>query len=235
IRLSDIGKVDPDYRDVVRTAIQDLEDLYGQPIVRRVTLSGVSVFIASPNIVTPYHIDHEANFLCQISGHKEIYLYDPNDRELLPSSEIEQFYAGDGTAARYREDMLPRGRRFELAPGIAVHHPSLAPHRVRNGPEVSISVGINFCTHELDRRARVYQVNHLLRKAGFKPGQPDESRMLDAVKARGMQLICNPRPTSTPELLFSGLKRLRSWAQRLKAMTGFARRLASRLHAGLGR
>lgn len=232
IRLSDVGKVDPDYGDVVRAAIQDVEDLYGQPIVSRVTLAGVSVFIASPNIVTPYHIDHEANFLCQIAGHKEIYLYDPNDRELLPTNEIEQFYAGDGTAARYREDMLPRGKRFELAPGVAVHHPSLAPHRVRNGSEVSISVGINFCTRELDRRARVYQVNHLLRKAGFNPGQPGDSRWLDGIKSGGMKLISDPNPTSTPQLLFSGLRRLRSGAQRIKAMAGVARRMASRVHAG---
>lgn len=235
IRLSDVGKVDPDYRDVVRTAIQDLEDIHGEPLVRRVTLAGLSVFMASPNIVTPYHIDHEANFLCQIAGHKEIYLYDPNDRELLPTREIEQFYAGDGTAARYREDMLPRGKRFELAPGIAVHHPSLAPHRVRNGPEVSISVGINFCTHELDRRARVYQVNHLLRKAGFKPGQPGESPLLDTIKSGAMKAISDPNPTSTPELLFSGLRRLRWGAQRVKALAGVARRMVSRVPVGPGR
>lgn len=234
IRLSDIGKVDPDYREVVRAALQDLEDAYGQPIVSNVTLAGISVFIASPHIVTPYHIDHEANFLCQIAGHKEIYLYDPADRELLPITEIEQFYAGDGTAARYREDMLSRGKRFELAPGLAVHHPSLAPHRVRNGTEVSISVGINFCTRELDSRARVYQVNHLLRKAGFNPAPPGKSSLVDAFKARGMQLVCNPHPTSTPDLLFSGLKRLRSVATRLKTLASSARRLVSRSHAGLG-
>lgn len=234
IRLSDVGKVDPDYQDVVRTAIRDVEEILGKPLVRSVTLAGVSVFIASPNIVTPYHIDHEANFLCQIAGHKEIHLYDPNDRELLPIREIEQFYAGEGTAARYREDMLPRGKRFELAPGVAVHHPSLAPHRVRNGPEVSISVGINFCTHELDRRARVYQVNHLLRKAGFKPGQPGDSPWLDAMKSGAMKAISAPNPTSTPELLFSGLRRLRSGAQRVKAMAGLARKMARSVHAPPG-
>lgn len=232
IRLSDLGKVDPDYMAIVHGVIHDVEELSGRAI--HATLANLSVFMASPNIVTPYHIDHEANFLCQIAGHKEIWLYDPADRELLPDEHIEQFYV-DGTAARYREDLEGRGQRFELAPGRAVHHPSLAAHRVRNGPEVSISVGVNFCTREIDRRARVYQVNHLLRKTRLSPEPPGRSRLVDGVKAGAMQLLSDPRPTSTHQLLYSGLERLRSAARPLRAVAGMARRLAGRLHVGVGR
>ncbi len=227
IRLSDLGHVDPDYMEIVYGVIHDVEVLSGRAI--HATLANLSVFMASPHIVTPYHIDHEANFLCQIAGHKEIWLYDPNDRELLPDEQIEQFYAGDGTAARYREDLQSRATRFELAPGRAVHHPSLAAHRVRNGPEVSISVGINFCAREIDQRARVYQVNHLLRKAGLIPEPPGRSRSVDFLKAGGMRLLSDAAPKSTHQLLFSAMQRLRRAAQPLTAACGVTRRLAGRL------
>lgn len=227
IKLSNLSRVDPDYMDVVRTAIRDVENLSGQPIVSRVTMAGLSVFMASPNVVTPYHIDHEANFLCQISGHKEICLYDPNDRELLPTNEIEQFYADNGTAARYRQDLQSRGRRFQLAPGVAVHHPSLAPHWVRNGTEVSISVSIYFCTRELDRRAHVHQVNHLLRKAGINPKPAGRSGVLDSLKSGAIQLVSKRRPASSADILYSGFRRLQSCARRLRTVTNLVHRPAT--------
>jgi hypothetical protein len=232
MRLSYLEKVDSEYRDVIRVAMQDLEDATGLPFSNEVTLASLSVFMASPNIVTPYHIDHEANFLCQVAGRREVFLYDPYDRECLPDREIEEYYSGNGTAARYRQDMDPRGRRFELAPGVAVHHPSLAAHRLRNGPEVSISVSINFCMRDIDRRARIFQVNHLLRKAGLQPTPPGRSAVLDSFKARSMQMLNKPGATTTPDLLFSGLRRLRAGVQWLRGVSGMARRLAGRVPAG---
>jgi hypothetical protein len=43
-----------------------------------------------------------------------------------------------------------------MVPGVAAHHPPLAPHWVRNGAAVSVSVSIDFCMRAFDRRARVY-------------------------------------------------------------------------------
>jgi hypothetical protein len=170
----------------------------------------MTVFMASPNIVTPYHIDHEANFLCQILGNKDVFLFDPNDRELLSDQEIEKFYFGDLDGASYQAPLQNRSKAFRLRPGVAVHHPPLAPHWVRNGSDVSISVSINFCMREIDRRAHIYQVNNVLRKIGLNPSPPGQSRIGDIVKAGGMRLLSTSKPSSYRETVFSGLDRIRA-------------------------
>ena len=95
------------------------------------------------------------------------------------------FYAGDVEAARYKPNLQERGAVFHLTPGVAVHHPPLAPHLVRNGDRVSVSVSIGFCTRTLDRRAKVYQFNSLMRRAGLRPARPGQSSLRDRMKAAG--------------------------------------------------
>ena len=46
-----------------------------------------------------------------------------------------------------------------------MHHPPLAPHWVKNGDNVSVSVSVSFCIRSLDHRAKVYQANRLLRRS----------------------------------------------------------------------
>jgi hypothetical protein len=74
IKISNINAVNPAYNDLMREALRDAQDLLGQPLLSHMTWAQMTVFVASPNIVTPYHIDHEANFLCQISGEKDVCL-----------------------------------------------------------------------------------------------------------------------------------------------------------------
>src|SRR5262249_8476322 len=71
VKISNINAVNHGYDSLVRELLRDAEDLLGQALLPRVTWTQMTVFISSPNIVTPYHIDHEANFLCQISGEKD--------------------------------------------------------------------------------------------------------------------------------------------------------------------
>jgi Cupin-like domain len=210
IKISNINAVNPAYDNLMHEALRDAQDLLGQPLLTRVTWAQMTVFMASPNIVTPYHIDHEANFLCQISGEKEVCLFDPNDREVLTDSEIEKFYLGDLNGACYRKQLQHRGTIFHLSAGDAVHHPPLSPHWVKNGPSVSISVSINFCMRELDRLAHIYQVNCIMRRIGFRPSPPGRSFLRDAIKAGGMGLISTSKPKSYHDTLFSGLDRLRA-------------------------
>ncbi|TYL92050.1 transcription factor [Bradyrhizobium rifense] len=210
VKISNINALNANYEEVLQQALRDVEDLLGQRVVPRITWAQMTVFLASPNIVTPYHIDHEANFLCQIAGEKDVWLYDPNDRELLPDREIERFYLGDLNGALYREHLRGRGRQFRLTPGVAVHHPSLAPHWVKNGANVSISVSINFCMRELDRRAHVYQVNALMRRIGLRPSPPGRSVTGDTVKARAIEFVGTSRPKNYRDAVFSGLDRLRA-------------------------
>jgi hypothetical protein len=53
---------------------------------------------------------------------------------------------------------------------------------VQNGPEVSVSLSINFHYHDA-LLADVYRANYWLRKLGVRPGAPRKSPLLDAVKS----------------------------------------------------
>jgi hypothetical protein len=112
-----------------------------------------------------------------------VWLWDPDDRSNLSESEIEQFYCGNMEAAQYQVDNQSRGREFHIRPGDALYHPPLAPHWVQNGPQVSISVSMGFNTRSLDRRARIYQANKILRRVGFKTPPPGRSPLLDSLRS----------------------------------------------------
>ena len=208
LKISSADEADPDYAEVLRQIICDIADLTGRDLLSEITWSSLTIFMASPGIVTPYHIDHEFNFLLQVQGEKDVYLFDQDDRDVLSDIEIEKFYAGDVEAARYKPNLQERGAVFHLTPGAAVHHPPLAPHLVRNGDSVSVSVSIGFCTRTLDRRAKVYQFNSLMRRAGLRPTRPGQSSLRDRMKAAGLEMATSSNAVSREDILFSGFRRV---------------------------
>ncbi|MBL8344480.1 MAG: cupin-like domain-containing protein [Rubrivivax sp.] len=210
VKLNNVADLDADYAALLDECVDEISNLSGRDLRRHLTLAQFTVFCSSPGSVTPYHIDHETNFLCQIAGEKEVCLWDPRDRGILSEREIERFYTGEINAARYREDLEPKARRFDLRPGLGVHQPPNAPHWVRTGASASITVSVNLSHKDIDRRAHVYQVNHLLRKAGLSPRPPGQSAWVDGVKSLPMSWLGTSKPRSADDVVFSGLERLRA-------------------------
>ncbi len=210
LKLTSANTADPEYDALMRQVLREVEELSGVPVCELITWVGLTVFMASPRIVTPYHIDHESNFLFQISGSKDVSLHTPSDRDVLPEDQVERFYSGDFEAAQYRPELQSRGTIFRLDPGTVVHHPPLAPHWVKNGEDVSVSVSIGFCMKPIDRVARVYQVNHFLRRFGLRPTPPGRSALRDRLKIAGIGMLSDANPVTPDRILFSGLSRLRA-------------------------
>ncbi len=222
LKITSANEADAEYAELLRRILGEIEELSETPIVDEITWCSLTVFMASPNIVTPYHIDHESNFLLQIRGEKDVNLFDPNDRAVLREEEIEEFYIGNLDSARYREEIQSRGAVYHLVPGRGVHHPPLAPHWVKNGDNVSISASIGFGLRSLDRRAKVYQVNRYLRWCGLAPTPPGQSRLRDWFKTQTLRLVSKSRPSTREEILFSGIERV---AAPFKSAREFARAL----------
>jgi hypothetical protein len=173
---------DPEYAALLDACMDEIEDLSGCDLRRISKLRNAIVFLNSPNRVSSYHIDRECNCLLQIRGTKTVHVFDRDDRDVLSETEIERFWTVDNNAAVYKPDLEDRAHVFELRPGCAVHIPVNAPHWVRNGPEVSVSLSINF--HYKDALlADVYRANYWLRRIGLRPAQPRHSRARDAVKS----------------------------------------------------
>jgi len=210
VKLSSADSFDAEYRELLAAMLGELAPLTGRDLLAEITWSSLTVFLASPRIVTPYHIDHESNFLLQVSGEKDLFLFDCNDRAVLTELEIENYYAGDFRAARHKAELQHRATTYHLVPGIAAHHPPLSPHWVRNGEVPSVSVSIGFCMRPVDARARVYQANHYLRKLGLKPAPPGSSPLRDRLKGAALAAMSKSDPDNPNEIIYSGLNRLKT-------------------------
>jgi hypothetical protein len=221
IKLGQAQHHDPEYAEALDAMTVELEDLSGHPFRKDMTWVSMTLLLASPKIVTPFHIDHETNFLFQIQGSKDVCLFPAADRELVPDPEIERYYSGDFDAVFYREEMQDRGTVYRLTPGDVVHHPSLAPHWVRNDDNISVSVSISYCMKSMEKRARVYQANYFLRKMGLKPLSPGKSPLRDGLKWKLISTLEHRNPKTYSEVLHAPVDRLKS---PLKAVKRLVRR-----------
>lgn len=172
---------DPEYAPLLGQVMSEVGRRVGfrlEPLTESRTMS---LILSSPGQVTPYHIDADCNFLVQIHGRKTFYVFNGRDRSVLPEAEEERFWSGKTNAAQYREEKQSEAWEYHLEPGNGVHVPVVFPHWVKNGPEVSVSLSVNFRFHGR-LRGDIHRMNHLLRKIGIRPRRVGESRVVDALK-----------------------------------------------------
>jgi hypothetical protein len=173
--------LDPDFAPLLNHAMRDIVSAGGPDVSKRVKLSEALVIVTSPRRITAFHIDRECGFLLQLHGSKQVNLFDQNDRDVLPEQEIELFWTRDNTAATYRPHLQSRATVYPLKPGDGVHIPINAPHWVQNGPDISVSLNINFLPSE-NERGNIYRANYHLRKLGLSPRPPFQSPLVDTLK-----------------------------------------------------
>ena len=216
LKISAVNTLSTEFDELLHAFLGHVEAITGWPVRANITWAGIDVFMNSPNLQVPYHFDHDSNFLMQIRGEKDVSLFDPNDRAVLTEAEIEDYYRGNKLAGRYRAELNSVGQRFHLTPGRGVHHPPLAPHLIRNGSEVSVSAAFYFILPGQERVARVYQINHFLRKLRLHPRPPGQSRLSDWAKYAAMESLSNPHPRTYDERLYSGVNRVASAPKMVK-------------------
>lgn len=167
-------EVNAEYRRILDECLDEVA-----PFAPEMRQRQAFIFISSPGSVTPYHIDHEYNFLLQIRGTKLMSVF---DRRVLTEEEIERFYRGEHRNLVFDARRAADPQTFELAPGDGVHVPVNAPHHVKNGPAASVSFSITFRTPEGDRRSAVYRVNERMRSVGVKPRPVGQLPVIDRAK-----------------------------------------------------
>jgi len=140
------------------------------------------VVISSPGAITPFHMDEEQNFLLQIRGWKQLTVVDGRDRRGVTESDLEIFYAGDGELHPGRVDKGAPHTTLRLEAGSGVHIPSLFPHSVRNGDEVSVSVTTMFLTEATERRRDLYRLKSWQRRLGLPAAPVGAHPRIDAAK-----------------------------------------------------
>jgi hypothetical protein len=179
LKLSSIH-LEPEYGELLAACTQELSELTSVDLSRAYRDPVATVFVTSPGEVTPYHVDHDANFLVQLYGTKTVNIFDGNDHELLPWRELEEYWHG-ARHIRLREEFQSRAIPFELRPGLGVHNPVNFPHWVKNGPLPSVSLAMSFTRVKHDP-LDVLRMNRYLRRWGIEPAPPGKNAAIDSAK-----------------------------------------------------
>ena len=175
------AQLNPEYGAVFNDCMRQFENYTGLDFKKMMRVEDALIFITSPNRTTTYHIDRECNFLLQIHGEKTIYLFDQRDKDIVPETELETFWAVDKNAGTYKPEFQNRANPMRLVPGNGVHIPINDPHWLQNDNNVSVSLSVNFTLKDSER-ANIYRANYFLRKAGMKPNPPFTSPVMDGLK-----------------------------------------------------
>ncbi|MDP9385836.1 MAG: transcriptional regulator [Actinomycetota bacterium] len=167
----------PRYKALLDACLDEVEPLVGR---REGPMEGREgfVFLSAPNSVTPSHFDPEHNFLLQIRGTKTMNVGQFDDAA-MEHRELERYYGGGhSNMPSEPRDIVP----FGLEPGDGIYLPPHAPHFVRNGPAVSVSLSITWRTAVTQRRAVAYQANARLRRMRLRPRPPGQNATADRAK-----------------------------------------------------
>ncbi len=175
-------ELQPTFAPLMRLLMARIMDLVGPKMRNDVILGRGTLLIASPHRITSYHIDADTNFLFQIAGDKLISVFDQTDRTLLSDQELERYYAGDGNGAAFKESRQQDALTYDLKAGFGIHIPCMAPHWAQNGANPSVALSVNFDLHSIVRLARIYKLNHRLRRYGVTPVPPGGSVWRDRLK-----------------------------------------------------
>ena len=147
------------------------------------------VFVSSPDAVTPYHFDPEHNILLQLVGSKTMTVFPAADERFSPNRVHEEYHTGGARELTWQEDFLSGGEPFELQPGDAIFVPVMAPHFVRNGSAVSISLSITWRSEWSFAEADAWAFNKWLRGRGFEPRRPGRWPRSNLAKAYAWRVL----------------------------------------------
>jgi Cupin superfamily protein len=171
-------EADPEYAALLNTTLDEVVPLVAAREGRMRQREGF-IFLSAPDSTTPAHLDPEHNFLLQIRGTKNMVVGQFPDAD-SEQRELERFYGG---GHRNVEWMFEQPRDFPLNPGDGVYVPFNAPHLVRNGPTLSVSLSITWRTPQTLVVTRAHIANARLRALGLSPAPPGKHALVDNVKA----------------------------------------------------
>lgn len=182
-------EADASFKDLHRLLLEDVESLMRQLGVGNKAIdSKLFLFIASPNSVTPYHIDRYSTFLMQFRGTKQVSVFPQWNETAVSSANREAYIAYSSTKLPFNDEIDKLGQVFDFAPGEAIHIPFIAGHHVKNGvDDVSISMSIIFNTAQSMAWRQALRFNFAARKMmsrfGLQPSSVGHSVIKDKIKA----------------------------------------------------
>lgn len=181
IKLSGIAEY-LDYGGVVRQVTEEISMATGVDFHKDFYPCTATLFLSSPGILTPYHIDSECNFLVQIQGEKLFHSWDGTNREIVPSAHLEEFWQG----IAFREKTTRQPQDFHLEPGNGIYNPPFFPHEVYTcgAPSISLSLGYD---PKASAEPEIHRMNSMMRKLHLHPSPIYAHPARDWIKSRALR------------------------------------------------
>ncbi len=180
---------DPEYRALVDEVLDYVRPMV-EPKDPGMHFRAGWIFVTSPGAVTPFHFDHEHNFILQIHGTKLVNVWEPLDREVVTEEALELFHAKHSREKLvWNEQVQKRAHVFEFKPGLGAYMPQTAPHWVKNGADVSVTFSCTYYTEATRRRQLLHRTNHSLRQLGYRPQPVSGDGLREQVKHLGLRAV----------------------------------------------
>jgi Cupin-like domain len=178
----------PEYAALLMGLLTELKPHIEEKTGRMLKPQGF-IFVSSPNAVTPYHFDPEHNILLQLRGTKVMTQFPACDSRFAPDETHEGYHTGGHRNLVWRDELAAGGTEWPLKPGEALFVPVMAPHHVKNGPTVSISLSITWRSDWSFAEADARAFNGVLRKVGIQPKAPGRFPAQNKAKATAWRVI----------------------------------------------
>jgi hypothetical protein len=120
-------------------------------------------------------------------------VFPAGDEAVASGEDHERFHDGGHRNLPWRDELAAKGQALELIPGRAVYVPVKAPHWVRNGPEVSISLSVTWRSEWSYNEQYARRMNAMLRRAGLRPAPPKRYPHQNLAKSIGYRAIDKAR------------------------------------------
>lgn len=180
---------DPEYRKLVDEILDDVRPHIEERDPGMHFRAGW-IFVTSPNAITPFHFDHEHNFILQIHGNKTVHVWEPLDRNVVTEEALELFHAKHKRDKLVlNEEVQKRAMVFEFKPGDGAYMPQTAPHWVKNGNDVSVTISCTYYTEATRRRQLLHRTNYSLRQLGIKPAPVEGEGVREGLRHLGLRIV----------------------------------------------
>jgi hypothetical protein len=180
---------DPAYRALLDELLDEVVPFL-PPRDRHLLNRDAAAFLASPGSVTPFHLDHEQNFLCHIRGPKTFYVWDHRDRSVVSQRALEIFYQeGKLREVVYQTEMQSKATAIELQPGDTLYMPMGSPHAAVTGLGVTVTFSVLMNTQSSFDTVEAHRANHVLRRLGLSPRPVGDNAVRDSLKRRTLVAV----------------------------------------------
>jgi len=183
----------PRYKAVFDVVMADFARATGLKILT----ADAAVLISGARMGIFFHVDPAETMLWHVRGTKTIHVYPPR-QDYVTEEALEAILLKENLSdLPYRAAMEADAVAVDLEPGEAVFWPQHSPHRVVNGPNLNVSVSVEFSTPRSALTNGVFYVNGVLRRRlGARPTSRGAPKALEPAywaAAKALKVLSPPK------------------------------------------